>query len=67
MPSQLANIQEAMQTADLKNPAAGMMMMRGSMGAGQLLAWVAIGVVVALGVRKSTAGPNRFGEAPFVA
>ena len=67
MPSQLARMQQAMQTADLTNPALGMLMMRGSMGAGQLLAWVAIGVVIALGVRKSTPGPNRFGEAPFVA
>lgn len=67
MPSQLARMQQAMQTADLTNPAAGMLMMRGSMGAGQLLAWVAIGVVVALGVRKSTPGPNRFGETAFVA
>lgn len=67
MPSQLARMQEAMQSADLDNPMLGISMMRGSMGAGQLLAWVAIGVVVALGVRKSTPGPNRFGEAPFVA
>ena len=67
MPSQLARMQQAMQTADLTNPAAGMLMMRGSMGPGQLLAWVAIGVVVALGVRKSTPGPNQFGEAPFIA
>ena len=67
MPSQLAQMQRAMQSADLNNPAAGMLMMRGSMGAGQLLAWVAIGVVVALGVRKPTPGPNRFGEAPFIA
>ena len=67
MPSQLARMQEAMQTADLNNPMLGMSMMRGSMGAGQLLAWVAIGVVVVLGVRKSTPGPNRYGEAPFEA
>ena len=67
MPTQLARMQEAMHTADLNNPMAGMLMMRGSMGAGQLLAWVAIGVVVVLGVRKSTPGPNQYGEAPFVA
>jgi hypothetical protein len=67
MPSQLAAMQQAMQSTDLNNPMAGVLMMRGSMGAGQLLAWVAIGVVVVLGARKSTAGPNRFGEAPFVA
>lgn len=67
MPSQHAAMQEAMRTANLNNPMVGMSMMRGSMGAGQLLAWVAMGVVVALGVRKSSPGPNRFGEAPFVA
>jgi uncharacterized membrane protein YhaH (DUF805 family) len=30
------------------------------------LGWIGILIVVALGVRKSTPGPNRYGEAPFV-
>ena len=67
MPAQLAHIQQAMQTTDIANPLAGLSMMRGSFGLGPLLAWVAIGVIVVLGMRKSTPGPNRFGEAPFVA
>ena len=67
VPSQLAAMQAAMRTTDLNDPLAGMQMMRGSMGAGQLLAWAAIGAVVVLGARKSTPGPNRYGEAPFVA
>jgi hypothetical protein len=54
-----------MQTTDFSNPMAGYTMMQGSFGLGPLLAWLAIGIVVALGVRKSTPGPNRFGDAPF--
>jgi hypothetical protein len=52
---------------DFTNPFAGIAMLRGVFGLGPLLAWVAIGIVVALGMRKSTPGPNRFGVAPFVA
>ena len=36
MPGQLARMQEAMRTTDLNNPMAGLMMMRGWLGAGQL-------------------------------
>jgi hypothetical protein len=49
------------------DPTAGYRAMQGSAGATSLLGWAAILVVVVLGVRKSTPGPNRFGEAPFVA
>lgn len=34
-------------------------------GAAGLIGWVAIGLVIWFGVRKSTVGPNRFGDAPF--
>ncbi len=67
VPSQLTRIQESIQSMDLRNPLAGFAMMQGSFGIGPLLAWAAIGIVVALGVRKSMPGPNRFGDAPFVA
>jgi uncharacterized membrane protein YhaH (DUF805 family) len=49
------------------DPAAGFRAMQGSVGAASLLGWAAIIAVVVLGVRKSSPGPNRYGEAPFVA
>jgi uncharacterized membrane protein YhaH (DUF805 family) len=49
------------------DPTAGIQAMQGSVGAASLLGWAAIIAVVVLGVRKSTPGPNRYGEAPFVA
>jgi uncharacterized membrane protein YhaH (DUF805 family) len=49
------------------DPAAGFRAMQGSVGAASLLGWAAIIALVVLGVRKSTPGPNRYGEAPFVA
>lgn len=51
----------------LTRPGDPMAGMQSSMGAASLLGWAAIIVVVVLGVRKSTAGPNRYGEAPFTA
>jgi uncharacterized membrane protein YhaH (DUF805 family) len=65
VPSQMARMQESMQTTDFSSPMASYTMMQGSFGLGPLLAWVAIGIVIVLGVRKSTPGPNRFGDAPF--
>ncbi len=49
------------------DPMAGLSAMQGSMNGAGLLGWAAILIVIALGVRKSTPGPNRFGEAPFIA
>jgi uncharacterized membrane protein YhaH (DUF805 family) len=48
------------------DPAAGMGAIQSSFGTA-LLGWAAIILVIVLGVRKSTPGPNRFGEAPFTA
>jgi uncharacterized membrane protein YhaH (DUF805 family) len=66
MPSQMAKVQEAMQMVDFAKPTARFEMMQGSMTGASLLGWVAIAAVIAMGVRKSTLGPNRFGDAPFV-
>lgn len=51
-----------MQTAD---PMAGMRSMQSSMSSASVLGLVAILAVIALGIRQSTPGPNRYGEAPF--
>ena len=67
VPAQMAKLQDSLQTTDFSNPMASYTMMQGSFGLGPLLAWVAIGIVIVLGVRKSTPGPNRFGDAPFAA
>ena len=66
MPEQMAKVVENMQTVQFGKPTASYEMMQGSLGLGALLGWVAIGVAIVLGVRKSTPGPNRFGDAPFV-
>lgn len=49
------------------DPTAGFRAMQGSVGAASLLGWVAIIAVIVLGVRKSSPGPNRYGETPFIA
>ncbi len=67
VPTMMNSMQHQMETMDYTNPMAGFSMVSGAFGVGPLLAWVAIGLVVILGVRKSTPGPNRFGDAPFVA
>jgi uncharacterized membrane protein YhaH (DUF805 family) len=46
---------------------AGLRAMQGSFGTASLLGWAAVIAVIVLGVRKSTPGANRYGEAPFVA
>jgi len=67
IPSQLGKLQEAMLQLQLGDPLVGMRMMEGSVGVGALSGWGAMLAVIILGVRPSTPGPNRFGEAPFVA
>lgn len=49
------------------DPMAGIQALQGSIGAASVMGWAVIVVVVVLGLRKSTPGPNRYGEAPFVA
>ena len=66
LPAQMARMQEKMQSMDFTNPMAQSALMSGSFGIGALLGWAAIGIVIAVGARKSTPGPNRFGDAPFV-
>jgi uncharacterized membrane protein YhaH (DUF805 family) len=46
---------------------AGIQAMQGSIGLASMLGWGALLIIVVLGVRKSTRGPNRFGEAAFTA
>ncbi|MCB2078319.1 MAG: DUF805 domain-containing protein [Novosphingobium sp.] len=67
VPSQMNTVEASMQASMAGDPLASISAMQGMFGAGPLAAWGAIIVVVVLGVRKSTDGPNQYGEAPFVA
>jgi uncharacterized membrane protein YhaH (DUF805 family) len=49
------------------DPMDGMRGMQSSMSTASVLGWGAILFVIAIGIRQSTPGPNRYGEAPFVA
>lgn len=61
MPAQMASIVETMtDPAAMNDPTA----MYRAQGAAGLIGWVAIGLVIWFGVRKSTEGPNRYGHAP---
>jgi len=66
-PAMMRRALAAMTLAAPGDPMAGLSAMQGSMNGAGLLGWTAILIVIALGVRKSTPGPNRFGEAPFIA
>lgn len=63
LPSQMAKMQE-MMAAQLAYGSLGGLQ---HIGWGAVAGWGGILVVILLGVRKSTDGPNRYGEAPFVA
>jgi uncharacterized membrane protein YhaH (DUF805 family) len=65
-PFQLDKI-ENMLTAQFTDPLAGLKVYDGAVGIGAAAGWAAMIAVVILGTRKSTLGPNRFGETPFVA
>lgn len=58
---------ESMAGMSTGDPAAQMEAMQGQLGAASLLGWAALLIVIVIGIRKSTPGPNRYGEAPFVA
>ena len=60
IPAQIHQAAEILQTAGTKplNPAA-MIQQQGTLA---LVAWIPLIMVIVIGVRKSTPGPNRFGE-----
>jgi uncharacterized membrane protein YhaH (DUF805 family) len=61
MPAQLAAMTAAMaDPAAMSDPTA----MYRAQGVAGLIGWVAIGLVIWFGVRKSSAGANRYGDAP---
>lgn len=64
-PAMVQRMMERMSEIQAGDPAAGMRGMQTSMSAASILGWGAILVVVILGIRQSTPGPNRYGEAPF--
>ena len=66
-PSLMHRMMDTMLQADASDPMAGFRAMQGSMALASIGGWTAILIVIALGVRKSTPGPNRFGETAFVA
>jgi uncharacterized membrane protein YhaH (DUF805 family) len=66
-PALMRRMVEGMTHMPVGDPAASIRAMQGSMGAASLAGWIAIILVIVLGVRKSTPGANRYGEAPFVA
>lgn len=67
MPRMMQGMIDSMTQIGPGDPMAGMAAMQTSFGAASLMAWVAIILVIVLGVRKSTPGPNRYGDAPFIA
>ena len=63
-PGQYARMLQQMEVASTGTGFPGMASI---FGASALIGYAAIGATVVLAVRKSTPGPNRFGETPFVA
>ncbi|MDE2437162.1 MAG: DUF805 domain-containing protein [Sphingomonadales bacterium] len=62
-PEQVAKAMEIMQHMDGKTPPNPMTMMQGQ-GAMMILPWIPVLIAIWFGVRASTPGPNRFGDAP---
>lgn len=63
VPAQMAKAIEMMEHLDAKTPPNAMAMMQGQ-GAAALIAWLPALIVVGIGVRASTPGPNRYGAEP---
>lgn len=63
IPGQMALAADIMRHINPANPTNPAAMMQGQMGY-TLLTWIPLLLVVAAGVRPSSDGPNRFGEAP---
>jgi uncharacterized membrane protein YhaH (DUF805 family) len=62
MPAQMNRMMTAMGGGGAGDPLAGVTALQSQMGFTSLLGWVAIVAVIIFGVRKSTEGPNRYGE-----
>ena len=67
MPSLMRGMMDEMRQVAPGDPMAGVAAMQTSFTLASLLGWLAIIVVIVLGVRRSTPGPNRFGDASFTA
>lgn len=63
IPAMGAAMEEAMAMSLSADPHRQIESMR-QFGLGSLLGWVPLLIVIVIGVRKSTDGPNRYGEAP---
>lgn len=66
IPTQLGRLEE-MLAAQFTDPFAAFKVYDGLLGLGAVAGWIAIVLVIVFGVRKSTEGPNPYGEAPFTA
>jgi uncharacterized membrane protein YhaH (DUF805 family) len=64
-PALIQRMFERMHQMQAGDPMAGMRGMQSSMSAASVLGWGAMLFVIAIGVRQSTPGPNRYGDAPF--
>lgn len=66
IPTQLGKLEE-MMVAQFTDPLAAFKFYDGISGLGAVAGWIAMALVVVLGARKSSPGPNQYGEAPFTA
>ena len=67
IPETMRTMMAAMNRLQFGDPRAGFAMMRDSIGLGALAGLATTIIVIVLGVRTSTEGPNVYGEAPFTA
>lgn len=64
IPSKLTKMDEVIAATTSGDPSASLAIVENSIGPGEVAGWLAIIVIILLGVRKSTDGPNRFGTEP---
>jgi uncharacterized membrane protein YhaH (DUF805 family) len=64
LPSMIDAMKEFMTITPGESPLGQMQLMQQQFGLASLAGWVPVIAVIALGVRKSAVGPNRYGEAP---
>ena len=67
LPTQLGNLDAVLRRSMSGNPLASITAMGSLAGLGAILGYGAIILVIIIGTRPSTPGPNRYGKAPFVA